>query len=233
MQVSAADWAGRVGRVLACASIALLPVAASANEADPWEGFNRKVFRLNDTLDTYALKPVAKGYQWIAPQFVEDGVHNFFRNVGELTNLANDLLQGKLKSAGVDTSRLLINTTAGVLGFVDVATKFGLERNDEDFGQTLGYWGVKNGPYVVLPFFGPSTIRDTGGLVGDMFTQPYFYIHNSAVNYGFFAAQVIDARASMLSAEKIITGDKYVFVRNAYLQNREFRVKDGEVVDDF
>ncbi len=234
MHVSAADWTGRVGRILACASMALLPMVASAAvEEDPWEGVNRKVFRFNDTLDAYAIKPVAKGYQWIAPQFVEDGVHNFFRNVGELTNLANDLLQGKMKDAGVDTSRLLINTTAGVLGFVDVATKMGLERNDEDFGQTLGAWGVKSGPYMVLPFFGPSTIRDAGGMVGDMFTQPYFYINNSAVNYGFFVAQVIDTRASLLSAEKIITGDKYIFVRNAYLQNREFRVKDGEVVDDF
>lgn len=231
MHVSAAE---RWGRMLACAGLVLLPVMAPAAEEDPWEGVNRAIFRFNDTLDTYALKPVAQGYQAVTPQFLEDGIHNAYRNVGDIGNLANDMLQGKFHEAGVDTSRLLLNTTIGVLGFFDVATRMGLDRNDEDFGQTLGAWGVQSGPYVVLPLFGPSTVRDTGGLAADSFLQPYPYMDNDvrARNVAR-GVEAVDTRASLLSAEKLITGDKYTFIRNAYLQNREFKVKDGEVEDDF
>lgn len=200
---------------------------------DPWEQANRAVFRFNDALDRWALKPIAKGYQKVMPDVVEDGVHNVFRNVGEVRNLTNNLLQLKLHDAGVDTSRFFFNTTFGLLGFFDVATKMGLQRNDEDFGQTLGFWGVKSGPYVVLPLLGPSTVRDTVSLYPDSFTGQYGYINDVPVRNSFFALNIVDTRASLLSAERLIAGDKYRFIRNAYLQNREFKVLDGNVVDDF
>lgn len=234
MRVIAADRTKRLGRSLVYAGLALLPVMTAVAEEDPWEGVNRAIFRFNDTLDTYFLKPVAKGYQKITPQFLEDGVHNVYRNMGDVGNLANDLLQVKFHDAGVDSSRLLLNSTLGVLGFFDVATKMGLDRNDEDFGQTLGAWGVQSGPYVVLPFFGPSTVRDAGGLVVDSYTKPYPYMDDDIRTRNImFGLNVVDTRASLLSAEKLITGDKYVFIRNAYLQNREFKVQDGNVEDDF
>lgn len=200
---------------------------------DPWESFNRKVYRFNDVLDRWALKPVAQGYRKVTPDVVEDGVHNVFRNLGEARNLANNLLQLKMHDAGVDTARFFFNTTFGLLGFFDVATKMGLQRNDEDFGQTLGAWGVKSGPYVVLPLLGPSTVRDTVSLYPDSFTSQYRYINDVPVRNSMFALNLVDTRASLLTAERLITGDKYRFIRNAYLQNREFKVQDGNVVDDF
>ena len=233
MGMIAASWLNRLSRVCACALLAALPLAASAAEEDPWESINRPIFRFNDTLDTYALKPVARGYQSVTPQFLEDGVHNVFSNIGEVGNLANNLLQGKLHDAGVDTSRLIFNTTFGLLGFFDVASKMGLQRSDEDFGQTLGAWGVGSGPYLVLPLLGPSSLRDAPARIPDSFLGPYPYIDHVPTRNVSRAVNVVDIRASLLSAEKLVTGDKYIFIRNAYLQNREFRVTDGEVVDDF
>lgn len=233
MRVIGAKWLGRLGGLCACAALTLLPLAASAAEDDPWESFNRPVFRFNDKLDTYALRPVAKGYQAVTPQFVEDGVHNVFRNIGDVGNLANNLLQGKLRDAGVDGSRLIFNTTFGLLGFFDVASEMGLQRNDEDFGQTLGVWGVGSGPYLVLPLLGPSSVRDAGAKIPESYIGPYGYIDHVPSRNLVRAVNVIDTRAALLSAERMISGDKYIFIRNAYLQNREFRVRDGEVVDDF
>lgn len=233
MRVIGASWIGRVGRLFACASLALLPAMAQAGEEDPWEGFNRAIFRFNDTVDTYALKPLAQGYQAVTPQFLEDGVHNVFGNLGDVGNLTNNLLQGKFHDAGVDTSRVIFNTTLGVLGFFDVAKHMGLQKNDEDFGQTLGAWGLGSGPYVVLPLLGPSTVRDAAGKVPDSFLEPYPYIDHVPTRNVTRGVDVIDTRASLLSAEKLISGDKYIFIRNAYLQNREFKVQDGQVEDDF
>ena len=131
-----------------------------ADERDPWEGLNRKIFAFNDTLDKYALKPIAEGYQWITPDPVEDGVSNVFSNLWELTTIANDLLQFKFGQAASDTGRFLVNSTVGLLGIFDVASHMGLEKHQEDFGQTLGYWGVEPGPYIVAPLFGSFTLRD-------------------------------------------------------------------------
>ncbi|WP_232365678.1 VacJ family lipoprotein [Denitrificimonas caeni] len=200
---------------------------------DPWEQANRAVFRFNDVLDRWALKPLAKGYQKVTPDVVEDGVHNVFRNLGEVRNLTNNLLQLKMHDAGIDTARFFFNTSFGLLGFFDVATKMGLQRNDEDFGQTLGSWGVKSGPYLVLPFFGPSTVRDTASLYTDTYVSAYRYINDVPVRNSMYGLNIVDTRASLLSAERLIAGDKYRFIRNAYLQNREFKVLDGNVVDDF
>ncbi|KEY86597.1 VacJ family lipoprotein [Pseudomonas sp. P1B16] len=225
----------RVTQACVCASLLLAPVAATqaATEDDPWEAVNRPIFRFNDTVDTYALKPLAKGYEAVTPQFLEDGIHNVFRNLGDVTNLVNNVLQLKPHAAGVDTARLIVNTTFGIGGFFDVGTKMGLQRSDEDFGQTLGYWGVGSGPYVVIPLLGPSTVRDGLAKYPDSYTKPYRYIDHVPTRNSIFALDVIDTRASLLPAEKLIQGDKYIFIRNAYLQNREFKVKDGEVEDDF
>ncbi|MBH8610528.1 MULTISPECIES: MlaA family lipoprotein [Pseudomonas] len=227
-------WSHHLAQLCVYASALLVPfVAQAASEDDPWESINRPIYKFNDVLDTYALKPLAQGYQYVTPQFVEDGIHNFFQNIGDVRNLANDLLQAKPAAAGVDTARLIFNTTFGLLGFIDVGTKMGLHRNDEDFGQTLGYWGVGSGPYVMLPFFGPSTLRDAPSTYLDTYTGAYRYVNDVPVRNSFFALDVIDTRANLLSSEKLITGDKYTFIRNAYLQNREFKVKDGQVEDDF
>jgi phospholipid-binding lipoprotein MlaA len=213
--------------------LALAPMVSQAAEEDPWEPVNRVIFRVNDTLDTYALKPLAQGYQFVTPQFLEDGIHNVFRNIGDVGNLANNVLQAKPAAAGTDTARLIFNTTFGLFGFFDVGTKMGLQRSDEDFGQTLGYWGVSSGPYVVLPLLGPSTVRDAFAKYPDAYATPYRYIDHVPTRNTALGVNVIDTRASLLSAEKLINGDKYIFLRNAYLQNREFRVKDGQVEDDF
>jgi phospholipid-binding lipoprotein MlaA len=233
MPVTGAGFINRLARTCLWTGLAMLPLAAQAADEDPWEGVNRAIFRFNDTVDTYALKPIAQGYEFITPQFLEDGIHNMFKNIGEVTNFANDVLQAKPEAAGVDTARLIFNTTFGLLGFFDVGTKMGLQRNDEDFGQTLGHWGVQSGPFVMLPFFGPSTVRDALAKYPDSYTQPYRYIDYVPTRNTAFGVSVVDTRASLLSAEKLINGDKYIFIRNAYLQNREFKVKDGKVVDDF
>ncbi|WP_338485677.1 VacJ family lipoprotein [Pseudomonas trivialis] len=227
-------WSQYFAQLSVCATVLFVPFAAqAASEDDPWESVNRPIFTFNDTVDTYALKPIAQGYQFITPQFVQDGVHNFFRNIGDVGNLANNVLQLKPHNAGVDTARLLVNTTFGVLGFVDVGTRMALQRSDEDFGQTLGYWGVGSGPYVMLPLLGPSTLRDAPSKYVDSYTSPYRYMNDIDWRNSVFGLNLVDTRASLLDSEKLITGDKYTFIRNAYLQNREFKVKDGKVVDDF
>jgi len=227
-------WSHLLAQLCLSASVLLVPFAAqAATEDDPWESINRPIFTFNDTIDTYALKPLAQGYQYVTPQFLEDGIHNMFRNIGDVGNLVNDVLQAKPAAAGVDTARLIFNTTFGLLGFYDVGTKMGLQRNDEDFGQTLGYWGLGSGPYLMLPLLGPSTLRDAPAKLVDSYATPYPYIDNVSVRNSIWGLNIVDTRASLLSAEKLVSGDKYVFIRNAFLQNREFKVKDGQVEDDF
>lgn len=203
------------------------------HEDDPWEKWNRKVFSFNHTMDTYALRPVASGYRKITNEPVRRSVRNVFNNLGEPKNLANNLLQAKFKDAGVDVSRFLLNTTFGVLGVFDVASKMGLQRNDEDFGQTLGKWGVPSGPYVMLPVLGPSTLRDAPALIPDTYTTVYPYMDNRLHRYSLALFEGVTVREGLLDGERLITGDRYNFIRNAYLQNREYRVKDGMVEDDF
>ena len=232
MQKIDKDWFGYVRGAL-IALVVLGAPSLHAAEEDPWECVNRAVFRFNDTVDTYSLKPLAQGYQKVTPDVIETGISNVFSNLGDVVVLANDLLQGKIHDAGIDTSRILFNTTFGVLGFFDVATRMGLQKNDEDLGQTLGAWGLGSGPYVVLPLLGPSTVRDIGGRAGDSFLSPYRYINDVPARNTTRGVDVVDTRAGLLSAERMITGDKYIFIRNAYLQNREFRTQDGQVEDDF
>jgi phospholipid-binding lipoprotein MlaA len=218
-------------------ALAVNAVADDKNAApnpDPWESVNRKIFVFNDFADRNVLKPIAKGYQWVTPQFLQDGVHNIFDNVGEVGNIANSLLQAKFRYTANDSGRLLVNSTFGLLGFFDVASHWGLEAHDEDFGQTLGYWGVHTGPYLMVPLLGPRTVRDGFGSVADAYSDPIPYaITDVPTRNQVLAGRVIDNRAQLLKAEELISGDRYIFLRDAYLQRREFLVKDGVVEDSF
>ncbi|NAW35504.1 VacJ family lipoprotein [Halomonas alimentaria] len=228
-----------LGGVVVLAAAAMLAGCASGggvdrepNPADPWEGFNRKVFAFNDVLDRYALKPVARGYRFITPDPVETGVGNFFSNLGEPRTVLNSLLQGKVRNASIATSRFIINTTVGVAGLWDVASRMEITGQEEDFGQTLGAWGWEESRYLVLPLLGPSTLRDTGGLPADMYSYPTTYIDDDETRLGLTALRVIDTRAGLLDQEALIQGDRYSFIRDAWLQQRRFEVSDGELGDD-
>lgn len=216
---------------------ALLTGPVTANEKDPWESFNRKVYAFNDTLDIYVLKPVATGYHNITPDFVEKGVSNFFGNIYEIRTITNDLLQGKFSQAGQDGTRFVINTTVGLFGVVDVAGHIDLSSNDEDFGQTLSVWGVPAGPYLMLPVLGPSTVTDAAGRVPEMAMElfeeaPDVYFGQDNASVLMAGGYAISKRADLLKVEGIVAGDRYTFIRDAYLQRREFQVSDGAISDD-
>lgn len=215
----------------------LMAAPVAANEKDPWESFNRKVYAFNDTLDVYVLKPVATGYRNVTPDFVEKGVSNFFGNIYEIRTITNDVLQGKFGQAGQDSTRFLINTTVGLFGVVDVAGHIDLTANDEDFGQTLSVWGLPAGPYVMLPVLGPSTVTDTAGRVPEMamelFEQApdvYFGVDDASIPMA--GGYAISKRAQLLEVEGIVAGDRYTFIRDSYLQRREFQVSDGAISDE-
>ena len=215
-----------------------LPVTADDTMSDDsgfLEGYNRAMFAVNDKLDSYLFKPVAKGYQVLTPDFVEFGVVNFFSNLGEIGNVINDLLQGKGGQAVNDSGRFLVNTTLGIAGLFDVAGKIGMRKNEggEDFGQTLGKWGVGDGGYLVLPFLGPSSLRDAPARFVDSFTNPVRYIDHVPTRNTIYGVGAVNSRAELLDAEKVFAGDKYQLIKDAYLQRREFLVNDGQVEDDF
>ena len=198
------------------------PVLTVENKRDPWEGFNRKVFAFNDTADKYFLAPIARGDRAVTPDVVEEGISNIFDNLFEITTIANDLLQLELVQAGSDTGRFVINSTVGVLGIFDVASKVGLEKNQQDFGLTLANWGVDSGPYVVLPFLGPSTVRDGFGTAVDGATTDVInQVEHVPTRNTSTGVKLISTRAGLLQAEELITGDRYVFIRDVYLQRRD------------
>jgi phospholipid-binding lipoprotein MlaA len=208
------------------------------NSADPWENFNRGVFAFNEGLDKAVLKPVAESYKAITPQPIDKGISNFFSNLNDVVVIGNDLLQLKFKQAAADTGRFLLNSTVGLLGLVDVASELGLPKNYEDFGQTLGYWGVENGPYLVLPFLGPSSLRDTAGRGVDIFLDPRFYYANyqgtdtQTLMLSTYGVEGVDFRADLLGTERILETaalDKYSYIRDAYLARREYLVYDGNL----
>ena len=211
-----------------------VPVHAQEGDPrDPLEGLNRKIFAFNETADRYVLKPVAKGYQAVTPSIVDQSIENFFNNIGEIKSLGNDILQGKPKNAAVDVGRLVINTTVGVLGIFDVATHIGLERQAEDFGQTLAVWGLESGPYIMLPLLGPSTVRDGAGFAVDSYTSVEGNIDPERARYYMTALDIVQGRAKLMSSEELISGDRYSFIKDAYLQRREFLINDGELQDSF
>jgi len=235
--VAAASIATLTFAVLLLVMVPAQPVLAQGiaqgKAADPWEGLNRPIYRFNQVLDDLLVKPVALSYSRVMPRIAKRGVSNFFNNIDDINVLINDLLQLKMHSAMSDSCRLLINTTVGIAGFFDVASSMGMYKNTEDFGQTLGHWGVNDGGYLVLPFLGSSTVRDAIGLVPDMFFNPLFWINDSTTRNSLYMLENIDMRLTYIASESMITGDEYNFVRNAFLQRRAYLVVDGEVYDEF
>lgn len=204
-------------------------------EDDPLEPINRVIFEFNEIVDDNILEPVAKGYKYVTPDPVEKGISNFFSNLGEINTIANDLLQLKFQQAGKDSLRFLLNSTIGVLGIFDVATPLGLSKNKEDFGQTLGFWGIPNGPYLVLPFLGPSSFRDAPGSFVDYELSPIEQLHHEE-RQALRLINIVETRAKLLRATKILdtaAKDKYIFIRESYLQKRESLVRDGENEEEF
>jgi phospholipid-binding lipoprotein MlaA len=208
--------------------------------SDPFERYNRSMDSFNSNVDSYVLKPVAKGYDAITPTFVQKGVGNFFSNLDDVQVIFNDLFQFKFKQLASDTGRLVINSSVGVLGLIDWASDMGLEKHNEDFGQTLGYWGVSSGPYLILPLLGPSTVRDTGGLAVDstyldpinneVHEQWVYPNRNRDASAGLTIVKVIDVRAGLLKAESVLNEaalDPYIYVREAFLQRRHSLIYDG------
>jgi phospholipid-binding lipoprotein MlaA len=196
---------------------------------DPWEGFNRGVFEFNQSIDKAVVKPVAEFYQKVTPDPVDRSITNFFNNLNDVIVALNNLLQLKIEPAVSDVGRIVANSTFGVFGLFDVATRFGLEKHDEDFGQTLGYWGMEPGPYVMLPLLGPSTVRDTVGRAGDFVVSPLGEF-DETTRWAMRGVNVIDTRADLLSVSRIAETaalDEYVFIRDAFLQRRRYLVFDG------
>ena len=216
---------------LALGGCTTLPPQATPDSRDPLERLNRSTYAFNDGLDRAIVKPLARGYRKATPQFLQTGVSNFFSNAEYPVTLANNLLQGKITAAASDTARFTLNTTFGLGGLFDPATAWGLDRNDEDFGQTLGSWGVPPGPYIVVPFLGPYTLRDGIGSFADDFVEPRAYLEDDSTRWTLWAADKFDRRVRLLDADALLerTGDPYAFVRSAYLQRREYLVRDGDV----
>ena len=220
--------------LIAFASV-LSGCATSGNPKDPIEGFNRGVYNFNDTIDKAVLKPVAQGYDSVMPVRVKTGVSNFFGNIDDVFIGVNDLLQFKGKDALSDGGRVVVNSTIGIVGLVDVASDFGLEKHEEDFGLTFGHWGMGPGPYIVIPLKGPRDVRDTAGMVLDMVTDPVAGMHNVAARNSFLVTRVVSDRTNLLPAEKVIDEaalDKYSYMRDAYLQRRRNLVYDGSPPHD-
>ena len=202
-------------------------------EVDPIQNINEKTHNLNQTLDLQVASPVARFYKRITPDFLEKGITNFTHNIEDLSIGINNILQGKFNEGLSDFSRFTLNTSIGLLGFIDIASDLGLTKHDEDFGQTLAVWGVPDGPYLVLPGLGPSTTRDTLAMIPDAFLTPLWLIDHDRTSYSLTAIDLIDTRARYLGLESVVIGDEYLFYRDAYLQSRNFEIKDGEVEDDF
>lgn len=204
--------------------------ATSGNPKDPIEGFNRAMFAFNEGLDTAIIKPAATGYEAVLPSPVRTGVTNFFSNIEDVFIGVNNLLQGKLGQAVSDLGRVAINTTVGLLGVLDIASDAGLEKHDEDFGQTFGRWGVGNGAYVVLPLFGPRTARDTVGLILDSAVDPVREHKPRGTRNALVVLRLVNKRANFLAADKVVEEaalDKYSYMRDAYLQRRRNLIHDG------
>ncbi|MEI7613923.1 MAG: MlaA family lipoprotein [Betaproteobacteria bacterium] len=213
-----------VGGLSGCATTA-------NNPKDPYEGFNRAMFQVNEGIDVVA-KPVAQGYDAVAPLPVKAGVGNFFGNIADVWISINNLLQGKGQEGLSDMGRFLINTTVGIGGVFDIASEIGLEKHAEDFGQTLGKWGAADGPYFFWPIIGPRTTRDTFGWLVDTNIDPVWHVQNVPVRNSLVGIRFIDTRASLLPADKVVEQaafDKYNYIRDAYLQKRFSDINDGKV----
>lgn len=219
-----------IALVLALQGCATAPAGSVASPADPIEGWNRNVFAFNEALDENAIKPVATGYANVVPSMVRTGVTNFYANFKDAWSAVNSLLQGKVGNSISNVMRVGTNTVFGLGGVLDWATELHIERYPEDFGQTLGVWGFESGPYVVWPVFGPSSLRDSLGLPLDLAVTPGFLIEDSEAGYGLSLLNIVNTRANLLKSSDLLDDivlDKYVFVRDGYLQRRRSLVYDG------
>jgi phospholipid-binding lipoprotein MlaA len=215
---------------------ATLPPSSSGkpDPRDPWERFNRASFKFNDAMDRAILRPVAKAYVKVTPRVLRTGLGNALDNLESISTIVNATLQGKVGQAGRDSARFLLNSTLGLGGLFDPATAAGLEQHDEDFGQTLGVWGVQPGPYLMVPILGPSSARDFVGRVTEQFTYPVSYLEDDSTRYMIRAMDFVNLRASLLDLDAQLeqSFDRYAFVRNAWLQRREYKVLDGNLPED-
>jgi phospholipid-binding lipoprotein MlaA len=225
----------RITILIVCASMigcASIPAGSERSPDDPWEPFNRSVFSFNESLDDYLLKPITKGYRFILPKPAQQGIDNFFGNYRDIYTSANNLLQGNLSMAFSDLMRVVVNTIFGLGGLFDVATPGGLEKHKADFGQTFGVWGIPSGPYVVLPFFGPSNVRDTLGTAVDLETDYLFrLLPDVALRNSLTALRVVNARNNYYEAGDLLEGaalDKYTFTRDAYIQRRQYQIDQAK-----
>ena len=199
---------------------------------DPFENLNRDIFIFNEKLDEKLLKPAALTYRKVTPQFARTGVTNFFNNLKEIDTTINQVLQGEIKYAFNDAGRFVINSTIGLFGLIDVASKMGLEKHEEDFGQTLGVWGFDSGPYIMIPFLGPSNPRDLLSRPISSFLSGTFAMEDNDVKITLVGIDALETRERLLDAETLIIGDKYIFVKDAYVQSREYEINNGSTEDD-
>jgi phospholipid-binding lipoprotein MlaA len=213
-----------------CAS---LPPGAKRDPRDPWERMNRTTFKVNIALDHAVARPIARAYEKVTPRPVRTGVSNFMDNLSYTITMANDLLQLKFKPFAQDTGRFVLNTTVGIGGLFDPASKVGLPKNQKDLGQTFGHWGAKPGPYFVIPILGPSDVRDGIGRVGDAYLSPLQYVRNNYVKYSIYGVELVDTRYRLLPQDKLLDEafDPYTLLKNAYLQRRQYLVTEGKVSD--
>ena len=213
--------------------LSLTYLSDALSEVDPFQDLNEKTHKLNQSLDKSIATPIAKAYRNVTPDFVEVGVTNFTDNIEDVNIALNNLLQGKIKEGFSDIFRFTLNSTIGVLGLFDVASTIGLEKHSEDFGQTLAVWGVSDGPYIVLPVLGPSSLRDTLARIPEAFMTPLLLIDHDRTGYELTAIDLLDKRARYLGLESIVIGDDYLFYRDAYFQSRDFDINDGLIEDEF
>jgi len=231
-------WPGKIVRGKGVALAVLLVAGGCAHNAqvgdvnDPFEPYNRRMQVFNDTVDRYTLKPLAQAYTYIFPGFFRKAIDNAFTNLAYPTVFVNQFLQGKWQAGFGDLGRFLINSTAGLAGLFDVAARMGLEKHEEDFGQTFAVWGWGKAPYFIVPFLGPVTVRDGLGYIPAIFTYPPTYIDDNTARWAMFGAAAIVERARLLDEEELVTGDRYLFIRDAYLQRRQHLITDGLEVDD-
>lgn len=223
--------------VVAILSLTLLSGCSTiggGDQRDPIEGLNRAIYKFNDGVDRMFFKPIATGYRSVVPGPVDKGVSNFFGNIEDVITTVNDLLQFKFGRGGSDAVRVLVNTTVGLLGLFDVASHMGFEKHEEDFGQTLGYWGVGTGPYIMLPFYGPSTLRDTTGKFVDASAfDPIYKIDHIPTRNSLRAIEAVDNRADLLGASSVLEEaalDRYNFLKESYFQQREHEINDGALI---
>ncbi len=211
-----------------------LPPHAPRSPQDPFERWNRGVFKFNVVVDHGVIRPIARGYVKALPRPIRTGASNFWANLSMTTVMINDTLQGKLKAAATDLGRFVLNSTLGIGGLLDPATQLGMAHNDDDFGRTLGHWGVHPGPFIELPVLGPSDMRDAPGRLADVYTNPWEYVKNPWVEWGGYGLYLVDLRVSLLPLDPTLESayDPYVLIRDTYLRRRAYLVSDGKIKDE-